>query len=342
MSERLTNILGYLTLFAILGAIWVMFGEDPTLKQGARGEATFEGLAERINEAHKVMVASPDGTVTLTRDGESWFVDQRNGYAADTNKVVALLRGVALSKRREPKTDNKARYARLGLGDKALKIELQDDTGGRLLAFDMGRRKDSPDGRSLTYISQASDTRSWLVAGLAETEANAGWWLKRPLLNVNQGRVSDVIINGTWLTRKQGDQNFIMQGLRGEEKAASYWVLADPARVIAGLTFTDVKALSNPLAEAVSTIELSTHDGLALSVKIYAMEGGHWAQVDASFDQDAQDSGPAGELADAPADGAAEAEAITNATRGWVFKLSDGDTQILTRNRDAFLEAPAE
>jgi len=342
MSERLTNILGYLTLFAILGAIWVMFGEDPTLHQGARGEATFEGLKERVNEVQTLRINGSGEGVTLVRAGESWSVQERGGYAADAEKVVAVLRGIALSKRREPKTANSARFDRLGLGEKALKVSLLDDTDGLLLEFDMGTRKDFADGRSLSYVWQASDTRSWLVTELAEASAEPGWWLERPLLEINQGRVSDVIIGGTWLTRKLKDQNFTLQGMRGDEQAASYWVLADPARVIASLSFEDVKALANPIVEAVNTIELSTHDGLSLLVKLYALDGGYWAQIGAEFDPEAQSTGQAGELKAAPADGAAEAEAINAATRGWLFKLRETDAKILLRKRADFLAEATE
>lgn len=343
MSERLTNILGYLTLFAILGAIWVMFGEDPTLRQGARGEPTFEGMAERINEVHRLTVTQGSGAgVTLLRRGDTWQVKERSGYEADNEKIVTILRGVALSERREPKTANIERFDRLGLGDTALKISLYDDTDGLLLEFDMGSRKDFADGRSLSYISQKRDTRSWLVTGLAETSASAGWWLKRPLLSIAQGRVSDVIISGTWLTRKAGDQNFTLQGLRADETAAGYWVLADPARVISSLSFDDVKALANPLVEAVSTLELSTYDGLSMLVKLYEIEDGYWAQLSAAFDADARNQGAAGELQGAPEDGVAEAAAINELTRGWLFKMSEADARVLLRKRANFLSEQTE
>lgn len=342
MSERLTNILGYLTLFAILGAIWVMFGEDPSLRQGARGEPTFEGMAERINEVHSLSVIKGNEKVTVKRGDDGWLVNERSNYRADSEKIIAVLRGIALSERREPKTANKERYDRLGLGDSALKIALRDETDGLLLEFDMGSRKDFADGRSLSYISQKRDTRSWLVTGLAETFASPGWWLKRPLLNIRQGRISDVIINGTWLTRKLGAQNFTLQGLRADETAAGYWVLADPARIISSLSFEDVQAVTNPLADAAGLLELSSHDGLSMTVKLFVLEGAHWAQLSAEFSADERNEGEAGELQEAPEDGVAEVAAINEATRGWLFKLSEADAKILLRKREDFLAEQTE
>lgn len=339
MSERLTNILGYLTLFAILGAIWVMFGEDPTREQGARGERTFDGLEARINEVATVDIRHGADTVTITRDGDVWRLKQRGGYVVEADKVRAFLRGVALSTRREPKTANKSRYERLGLGSDAFKIALKDDTDGLLLEFDMGKRKDTPDGRSLTYVSQDRDTRSWLVTDLAEVQVQAGWWLLKPALEISEKRFSDVTIGGAWLTRKLSDNNFTLQGLGSSQTAASYWVLGDPARVLSRLDFEDVRKLSNPLVEAKASVDFTTYDGLSLKVSLFDMDGGTWAQLTAEHDVELQAQGEAGTLPDAPADGAAEAAEIMASVRGWVFKLSDMDADILLRQRADFLDS---
>jgi len=340
MSERLTNILGYLTLFAILAAIWVMFGEDPTRDQGARGERTFAGLEERINEVHTVTIRSKSETVTINKQDTAWHMMERGAYAVDTDKVRDMLRGIALSTRREPKTPNKARFERLGLGGEAVEVELHDDTDGLLLTFQMGRRKATRDGRSLTYVFQDRDTRSWLVTSLAETPTKPGWWLRRPLLSIDERRVSDVSIGGAWLTRKLDDPNFRVQGLRAGEKSVDYWLLRDPARVLSSMAFDDVRKLTNPLAEAQSTVEMTTYDGLKLNVALYHMDGGIWAMISASFDAAIQGEGKGGELKGAPADGAAEAQEIMKAVRGWAFKLSDENAAVLQRSRTDFL-APA-
>jgi len=337
MSERLTNILGYLTLFAIMGAIWVMFGEDPTREQGARGEHTFAGLDERINEVAVIAIKEGSASTTIFRDGGNWRIKERGDYLVDANKVRQMLRGIALSTRREPKTANEARYERLDLGSKATTIELRDDTDGVLLNFDMGKRKDTADGRSLTYVFQDRDTRSWLVTDLAETKASPAWWLQRPLLNIAEERFSDVTIGGAWLTRKLADKNFSLQGKRPDEAEAGYWVLGDPARTVATLSFDDVRNLSNPLAEATSVVELTTYDGLSLKLSLYEMDGGVWAQVGAAFDATLQSEGAGGELPAAPADGAAEASEISGKVRGWIFKLSESDAETLLRKRADFI-----
>ncbi len=342
MSERTTNILGYLTLFAILGAIWVMFGEDPTREQGARGERTFSGLEERINEVQAIELHQAGGTATIARADSGWVMRERSNYKVANDKVVALLRGIALSDRREPKTANKGRFDRLELGGKALSVALKDDTDGVLLQFDMGKRTGSPNGKSLTYVFQERDTRAWLVTELAEASADPSWWLDSNILEIDEKRVSDVKVGGVWLTRKLEETNFVMQGLREGETAAAYWQLREPARVISSFSFDDVRKLSNPLSDPVQTATLTTHDGLTITTEIFEMEGSVWAKFVAAFDIEMRGEGESGVLVAAPEDGEAEAAAIRDMTAGWVFKLNSSDAEVLRRARADFLETKTE
>jgi len=339
MSERLTNILGYLTLFAILGAIWVLFGEDPTRDQGGRGEPTFEGMKERINDVAVLSLKKGPATVTLEKQADVWTVAERGGYPADLAKVRDFLRGVALSERREPKTSNPERFDEIGLGDSGTSVTLRNGGGETMLAFAMGKQSTIGSDRSLTYIFQESDTRAWLVTSLAEGADDPAWWLNTDLLDLTGSRVRSVSLDDTVLARSLGENDYSLEGLQDGEEAVPTWQLAEPARVLTGLSFSDVRHLGNPLTAPKRTATLLTHDGLRLTVTLYDMEGATWAQVSAQHDESLMSEGEAGTLPDAPMDGAAEAEAINAKARGWFFKLADGDAEVLMRARGAFVKA---
>ncbi|WP_417462181.1 DUF4340 domain-containing protein [Kordiimonas sp.] len=334
MSERLTNILGYLTLIAILAAIWVMFGEDPNREQGGRGEATFSGLETAINDAAAVRITSGDMSTFLNKVDGKWFVIQRDGYAADTEMVRDFLRGIALSERRQPKTDNKDRFHHLGLAETALDIKVLDGDDRPLAAFLMGERKDSANGRSLTYIFQESDTRSWLVTGLADASADPAWWLDHSLFTITESRFAEITYADITIERALGAQKYTIKDLQDGEKAQADWQLRDPARLLSELTFDDVRKVANPLAEPLQRVTAKTYDGLTLTLTLFEMEGGTWAQVAASY---TPDEGEGGMLPDAPADGEGEATDIAESTHGWLFLLSDYDAGVLKRTRKDFL-----
>lgn len=335
MSERITNILGYLTLAAILVAIWILFGEDPTRDQGGRGEPTFAGLTERVNETAKVTLTNGDVVLTLLRDGEGWTVSERFGYKADSDKVKSFLRGFALSKRREPKTSNVDRFGKLGLADDATTIQLADDTGGVLLDFKMGRRVDN--GRSLTFVFQATDTRAWLVSGLEAAPVDPTEWLDTSLPTLAESRIRSIAFNDVRLARALGETAYSVDGLGEAEEMAAAFRRAEPARTLTALSFEDVLQTTNPLADPMGTVDVVMHDGLKLVLTLYTIDDATWVQITAAYDPTLLDEGASGELPDAPADGAAEAAAINAETRGWLFKLSSFDADILKQNRADFV-----
>lgn len=337
MSERLTNILGYLTLFAILGAIWVLFGEDPSREQGGRGEPTFDGMTDEINAVSKVTFSRGDQTTTLIKVADGWTIEERNGFAADTDKVRRFLRGVALSKRREPKTSNPERFDQIGLGHNSLQVALTNESGENVLAFQMGDQSSITSDRSLTYIFQDADTRTWLVEGLSEGRADPSWWLVSKLLDVTTDRIQSVTLGNVVLARPRGETNYVLANLSDGEEAVASWRLSEPARVLAGLSIADVRHLGNPLSDPKSKAEFRTYDGLSVVLELYDMEGETWAQVIAMFDEAGQAEGAQGSLPAASEDGLAEATAINGRTRGWFFKLGAEDAKTLLQSRADFV-----
>lgn len=336
MSERMTNILGYLTLAAILVAIWILFGEDPSRDQGGRGEPTFVGLADRINETAKVTLTKNGDIVTLLRNGDSWSVAERFGYKANSDKIRSFLRGFAVSKRREPKTANAERFAKLGLADDATRVQLADDTGGILIDFEMGMRVDN--GRSLTFIFQPTDTRAWLVSGLEAAPLNPKEWLDTTLQTIAEPRIRSISLGDVTLARALGETAYSVDDLKDNEKMAAAFRRAEPARTLTSLSFEDITQTANPLADPTGEVEVVTHDGLKLTLTLFEIDDTTWLQMTAIHDPALLNEGAAGQLPDTPVDGAAEVADINAGMRGWLYKLSSFDADILKQGRADFVE----
>lgn len=337
MSERMTNILGYLTLAAILAAIWILFGEDPSRDQGARGERTFSGLAERINETTTITLRKADQSVILKRDGEKWQVASKSDYPADDAQIRAFLRGFALSERREPKTANQDRFSILELGALATLVTLEDDTGGPLLEVQIGKRKEGGSGRSLTYIFQPTDTRAWLVSGIEDASLDASEWLENSLFDVSEDRIRSVVLNGVTLERAVGTTSFAVSGIAEGETPVAAYKLTEPARTLARLSLLDVQHTTNPLMEPAASGAFITHDGLRTTFTLYENGNDKWIQLAAEHSLDLVSEGA---LVDTPEDSAGEAQNLNAKLRGWLFRISDFDANILMQTRTDFVESP--
>ncbi len=339
MSQRMTNILGYLTLFAILGAIWVLFGEDPSLNQGARGEKTFGDLQDTINQVTEIRLSQQDTSTTLKRDNGLWLISEREGYRAQGDKVRDFLRGIALSERREPKTASNDRFDQIGLGDATLNIKVYGAEEKLLAEFKMGsRRENSASGRSLTYIYKGGDTRSWLVSGLAAANADPSWWLESDLFLIDAQRALEFKTDTLTFNKDLDTNSYSLAKDIGNEQVE---LLASPEDAVAFLSdvkFTDIKKQNAIPDTPFKNGYLKTYDGLTLEYTLYNIEDTVWLQLNANFDPDARDAGEEGILEGSPENGAQEAEDINARTNGWVFALSKEDAAMLLRSKDDYIE----
>ncbi len=319
MAEKWTNILGFLTLLAVLALTWVFFGEDPSAPTVGRGEAFFPSLASEINGAEKITIEDADRQLTLTNKDGQWHIGEKDGYKADPARIGTLLRGLVNSKRRDPKTADKSKFAKLGLGDKQVTLRIMGMGKKILVDVQLGKRAAIGSDRSLSYAYKPSDARAWLVTSLPEVSPNFLSWVDSRISPIAAQRIRSLALaEGKVMSRASPTAPWVMEGSDQTPRELSTQVTD-----FSNLSFSDVKALSNPLKGPAATIEMQTFDGLSVIMAEYAMDDGHWVQLQARYDEnDIFQEGNAVVLPGAPADGAAEAARLNTRWSGWFFKLA--------------------
>ncbi len=318
MTEKQATWLGWLTLAALLAALWVVFGEDPGRNQAGRGEALYPGLDAEIAALEGIALSAGDTATTLSLEGGVWAVADRSGYRAEAGKVAALVRGLVRSTRREPKTTRTARFPDLGLGEDALTVTLMGTGSTPLVpALDIGTRNEGANGRSLTYVFKHGDTRAWLVSDLADVSADPADWIDAQVKLMDESLIAEIRYSDVTLVRDDTG-TFVVEGLAEGESLASEFLRRDPARLMAGFRADDVRRLANPLVGPEATVAAVSADGLSVTFTLFTIDGTSWLQVAASGDG---------------------AEAITEETDGWMYQLSVSDASILRRDRSAFVQA---
>lgn len=129
-----------------------------------------------INEIAAIAIQAKDASVTLRKGEEAWEVAERDGYRADTEPVVNLLRTIWDLNVVQPVTIGRTQYGRLSLLDPAGK-ETPADEAATLLSF---KDKDGKDLASLWLgkVYERSEGRpDPFGGGMAKTDA--GRYLKR-------------------------------------------------------------------------------------------------------------------------------------------------------------------
>jgi len=94
-----------------------------------------------INEVAKVVIKQKEGSVTLTKGAKNWEVAEREGYPANAEPVVGLLRKIWDLNIVQPVTIGRTQYGRLGLLDPA-SAETKAEEAATLLTFQDKEGKD--------------------------------------------------------------------------------------------------------------------------------------------------------------------------------------------------------
>ena len=195
--------LAVLAILAAAGAAVVLSDRSAWTSADSRaGQKAIAGL--RLSEVAEIAITDPRGELHLARGETGWSVRERAGFAADTDRIAALLVKLAELKIVQSEPLPESQRVRLELLEPKGKvagagtlIELKDAKGGSLGRLLLGKKivKSSPVA-SLSR-GEAEATGRYLVAGgeaatllavgepLAEVESRPERWLVKDLLRAD-------------------------------------------------------------------------------------------------------------------------------------------------------------
>jgi len=278
-----------LAVLAVLGAAVVLSDRSAwTAADSRAGQKAIPGL--RLSEVAEIAILNPAGELHLARGETGWSVRERAGFAAETDRIAALLVKLAELKivQSEPLPESqRARLELLEPKDKAAGggtlIELKDAKGGSLGRLLLGKKivKSSPvaslsrgeteaTGR---YLTAGGEAGTMLAVGepLTEVESKPELWLVKDLLRADGAKSISSSKDGRqrWsVTRETESADWKFAGSKEKpdlQKATDLasslgWVnlvdvVADPAKADTGLDHAIV-------------IKADTFDGISYTLTV--------------------------------------------------------------------------
>jgi len=278
-----------LAVLAVLGAAVVLSDRSAwTAADSRAGQKAIPGL--RLSEVAEIAILDPAGELHLARGETGWSVRERAGFAAETDRIAALLVKLAELKivQSEPLPESqRARLELLEPKDKAAGggtlIELKDAKGGSLGRLLLGKKivKSSPvaslsrgeteaTGR---YLTAGGEAGTMLAVGepLTEVESKPELWLVKDLLRADGAKSISSSKDGRqrWsVTRETESADWKFAGSKEKpdlQKATDLasslgWVnlvdvVADPAKADTGLDHAIV-------------IKADTFDGISYTLTV--------------------------------------------------------------------------
>ena len=339
MSVRTILILAVLAAVAVVAAA-IALGTDQSADQDPRiGTLVFPDLNDRANDVATLKVESGHGTLTLQRADGAWTLKESDGYPVVPVKANGSVLDLATLRFHEPKTERPEKYAKLNLldfdapGSGSTRVTVQDSAGAMLAELLLGNSKFNLPGTKTggIYLRLPGEQRAWLAAGGLNLSGLPGDWLEPTVLHVAGAR-----IKRTEIRRPQGPPVVIT---KRNPKTLVYTLDGVPAGYKVRydeepkLIATNLEAFELEDARRRGAIEFDparttrtlfeTFDGLQVVAETTAIDGKYWTRFSASASAGSQAGG--------------EADAINEATKGWVFRVADYRGERLTKRFEEML-----
>ena len=310
-----------LVLAALLvgGGAWFAWRGEPALDQAGPGRLAFPDFISHATDARKVTLRQGDKTVTLVQGARGWGIEQKHLYPVAPDKLRALFAGLADLRLREPRTDDPAQYARLGVEDAAradaggVEVEVFGQSGPPMVALIIGHRRVARGGAGggtdeEVFVRRPDEARSWLAGGHLEASADVSGWFGHDLLNIGRDRISAVEVGradgALAFSVKDGKASLEQPGEHGTLDPAR---LDDVARGLEYLTLSDVTVAAEQHGSTLADTVFHTSDGLIVRAHVTGDGAATWVSLGFS------------------GSGQSEAEAATMNEHhgGWAFHVGD-------------------
>lgn len=337
-----------LTAVVVVAAGVAVSNQPETTSLTAGTDPAFPALAKDVNSVAKIEIKNAKNTFSMTRAGDNWGLDQKEGYRVDFAKVKSAIVGLAEFKLIEKKTSDSKRYERLqvdpptGVESKSRRVTLKDDKGTVLADAIIGKLNPNlfGTGGAGTYIRHADKKESWLARGQVELGEEPNNWMVRQIVNYGQEKVRRVVLkdgDGNEMViakTAKTDKNFKIENLPEGRKIKKNDEVDPVAGVMWRMMFDDVKKAESQEWPANPWVaHYTVWDGYTVRIETAKFGEDFWGRFQASLDESVTD-------AKVKAAAQKKVDEINARTKGWTYMLTAGDSEKLTSKMDDYLAKP--
>lgn len=301
----------------------------------------------------RITLTGDGQTITLQRRGEGFVVTNKEDYPADIGRINELIRDCMGIRVTHVVSDDSDYYAEFGVTeDTAETIVKFFDGDGKLLAgLILG--KDADDAG--VYVRAADEDTVYIVEQPPTLDTAAMDYVDETLIDVPLEKVASVAIRGgdPDYTLSVSDDETVALAEMPDGRELDEYAAKSVVRAFDGLRFTDVRRAGedDPTLTFDRSAVCQRNDGLVYTVQLARTgeqdDDGAWtARASAEFTGDlpepvGRDEDDEAVAAKARALEAYDAAKAFNARHaGWLYTLSDGQAEQLTKPHDELLREP--
>lgn len=299
MDRRSLLLLSGAAVAAVGGALLLKPGTPaPPAPSGAA--LAFPGLAQRLQGAARIVATRHDGTLEVTRRGETWVLPAKGGYPVRQEKVRELLVGLTELRLTEPRTANPEMLDRLGVEDPARAgatstlLRVLDGQGAVIAELVIGRRRVRTQGNvpESAYVRRPGENQAWLAEGRIPVDSDPQLWLDRDIANFPRERIRRIAVaregQPPLVLARSGEPDGTLRITDpADAPPAEETALDEAGRAFEFLTFLDVRPEAEAPGEALGEGRFELTDSLAVVVRPRRDGEALWITLAAEGDDEA-------------------------------------------------------
>jgi hypothetical protein len=296
MNPKVFLVLAAITVATTVAAGFAVLSQPRATTLQFVDEPAFPALRENPDAVAKIVLSSPQGTITLVREtGERWAALERHGYPVDRKRVRDLVVALADMRLIERKTAQPEHYDRLEVdaidaeNAQSELVRLEATDGTVLAEAIIGKQRDRLTGTepSGTYLRRPDEAQSWLASGGIQIDREVARWLEGEIVDLDPEAIRRIEIQRAGepsyaAVRDNRGGELRLAGLAGDEKLKDDADLSRLAGALSGVRLEDVRPrdqLTWPAAHHAARVE--TFDGVEVSVRLAQIGEEYWATFDA-------------------------------------------------------------
>ncbi len=297
MMNRLT-LFSLLTLIVIVAAaVFVNLRAPQSEKEKP---LFFPELSESIEAVSHISIKSFDETINLSRSGETWGIDEFDGYPALPDKVKSTVLGAADLRLNAPKTALERLYPRLGvegpIADESTStlLTLKDANMDSIVEVIVGKPRRSSAAQSTPglYVRKPQDEQSYLVDGVLDVSAVSTDWIERTILDIPSEEIKSVRVDHadgdtyTLFKKEKGQEQFELENLPAGKKLAPEILINRFGSLLEDIQISAARKKA-VFQEETNTIRtrIRTFDGLLVDITALEYDDFPYAIFNISFDE---------------------------------------------------------
>jgi hypothetical protein len=291
------------------------------------GTLVFPDLAPKLQQAARVEITHAGQTLVITKGPEKWGLADRGGFPVQQDKLRELLTGLTELRLTERRTADPTLFSKLGVEDpqpataNSNLLRVLDGNGKVIVQLIVGHRRVRTEGDvpEEIYIRRPGENQSWLAEGRLPVDADPQLWFDRDIANIELAKIASVTVHrgDAVLEFGRDDGKFVLKSPADHPKLDDYRV-EDVGRALETLTLTDVKPVAQEPGDKIGTCDITTTDGMKISVTVFKNGKDIWAQFAATGEGAAKKA----------------ADEMEHRVNGWAYQLGSWKEQAFVPTLD--------